>query len=241
MFCESLLSSFDRYAFSNRQATIKNHLSLLLHRLAMESIQHIITELTPLLHEYGYYILALAIAVEGMGIPAPGQSLLIVASLLASTGKMSLPMVLTVAGASSFIGNSIGYFIGRQFGHVLTKKEWIKPRTLSKLHQFIDRYGMLGLVISRFVEGIKQFMCIGCGIAQMPVQLFLLGNFLAVTVWLLVFGVAPAYLHDELGPILAFYHKYQMQCWAVVVVLVCTLAWWVIRHFKRRRATSIEE
>ncbi len=241
MFCESLLSSFDRYAFYNRQATIKNHLSLLLHRLAMESTQHFITELTPLLHEYGYYILALAIAVEGMGIPAPGQSLLIVASLLASTGKMSLPMVLTVAWASSFIGNSIGYFIGRQFGHILTKKEWIKPRTLSKLHQFIDRYGMLGLVISRFVEGIKQFMCIGCGIAQMPVQLFLLGNFLAVTVWLLVFGVAPAYLHDELGPILAFYHKYQMQCWAVVVVLVCALAWWVIRHFKRRRVTTIEE
>ncbi|MGD6737367.1 DedA family protein [Photobacterium leiognathi subsp. mandapamensis] len=88
----------------------------------MESIQHIITELTPLLHEYGYYILALAIAVEGMGIPAPGQSLLIVASLLASTGKMSLPMVLTVAWASSFIGNSIGYFIGRQFGHIVTKK-----------------------------------------------------------------------------------------------------------------------
>ncbi|WP_305416806.1 DedA family protein [Photobacterium leiognathi] len=93
----------------------------------MESIQHIITELTPLLHEYGYYILALAIAVEGMGIPAPGQSLLIVASLLASTGKMSLPMVLTVAWASSFIGNSIGYFIGRQFGHVLTKKNGLSP------------------------------------------------------------------------------------------------------------------
>ena len=74
----------------------------------------------------------------------------------------------------------------------------------------------------------------------MPVQLFLLGNFLAVTIWLLVFGVAPAYLHDELGPILAFYHKYQMQCWSVVVVVACILGWWLVRRFKRRRI-SIEE
>ncbi len=138
----------------------------------MESIQHIITELTPLLQQYGYYILALAIAVEGMGIPAPGQSLLVVASLLAASGKMSLPAVLMVGWSASFIGNSIGYFIGRQFGHVLTRKQWIKPKTLTKLHGFIDRYGMLGLIISRFVEGIKQFMCIGCGIAAMPAKLF---------------------------------------------------------------------
>ncbi|OBU19770.1 DedA family protein [Photobacterium kishitanii] len=201
----------------------------------MESIQHIITELTPLLQQYGYYILALAIAVEGMGIPAPGQSLLVVASLLAASGKMSLPAVLMVGWSASFIGNSIGYFIGRQFGHVLTRKQWIKPKTLTKLHGFIDRYGMLGLIISRFVEGIKQFMCIGCGIAAMPAKLFFTGNFLAVTVWLLVFGVAPAYLRDEVAPILAFYHKYQTQCWVVVAVIVVAIIWLVYRRFQRNR------
>ncbi|EPA8652718.1 DedA family protein [Photobacterium damselae] len=197
------------------------------------SIEHIITELTPLLQQYGYFVLALAVAIEGMGIPAPGQSLLIVASLLAASGKMSLPMVLLVGWMSSFIGNTLGYVIGRQFGHILVHKQWIKPNTLEKLHQFIDKYGVLGLLISRFVEGIKQFMCLGCGIAQMPARLFFLGNFIAVTVWVLVFGVAPAYLRDEMRPILAFYHKYQTQCWVAVAAILVSIFTLIVIYRRR--------
>ncbi|CAG18957.1 DedA family protein [Photobacterium profundum] len=201
----------------------------------MTSFEHIIAELTPLLQQYGYWILAIAIAVEGIGIPAPGQSLLVVASLLAASGKMSLSSILLVAGLSGFIGNCCGFWIGRKFGHVLVNKQWIKPRTLGKLHAFIERYGTFGLLISRFIEGIKQFMALGCGIAQMPVKHFLIGNLLAISVWLMVFGVAPAYLHDEMEHILAFYHHYQALCWAVVSAVVVVLLALILRSLKKRR------
>ncbi|MBV7315288.1 DedA family protein [Shewanella sp. NIFS-20-20] len=190
----------------------------------LESLHHIVTDLSPWLHQYGYVILALAIAVEGFGIPAPGQSLLIVAAILAASGQMSLPLVIIVAAISAFSGNCIGYYLGLRFGNVLLNKGWIKPQTEQKLHQFIGQYGGLGLVISRFVEGLKQYLCLGCGIAKMPVKQFLLGNLFATSVWALVFGLGPAFLERESTPLLIFYHQHQIISWLIVSVLIGAIA-----------------
>ena len=184
-----------------------------------EALQHIMAEMTPWLQQYGYLILALAIAIEGVGIPAPGQSLLIVASLLAATGQMSLPLVLIVAGSSAFIGNSLGYFLGIKFGDILLKKGWIKQSSEAKLHAFIAKYGLVALLLSRFIEGLKQTIFIGCGMAKMPLQKFLLGNALATGIWMTLFGLGPVLLRKELTPILAFYHHNQQFFWLFTTCL----------------------
>lgn len=195
----------------------------------LDTLQHIISDLTPYLHQYGYFILALAIAVEGVGIPAPGQSFLIVSGILAAGGQMSLPGVLLVAGLSAFSGNCIGYIIGLRFGDVLLKKGWVKPQTERRLHGFIERYGMIALLLSRFIEGLKQTMCIGCGIAKLPLKTFLLGNLLATVSWVLLFGVGPAILRREMTPLLTFYHSHQLLMWAIgtLVVLGGAVAIWL--------------
>ncbi|WP_025820754.1 DedA family protein [Shewanella marina] len=190
----------------------------------IETLNHIVAQLTPWLEQYGYFVLIAAIAVEGFGIPAPGQSLLIVASILAASGSMSLPLVLTVGFASAFIGNSIGYFIGLKFGDVLLKKQWIKPATEQRLTGFIDKYGLVALILSRFIEGLKQFMFIGCGIAKMPLKMFVLGNFLATSLWVILFGLGPVLLKHELTPMLNFYHHHQITSWLIALATIIILA-----------------
>ncbi|NRD72341.1 DedA family protein [Shewanella sp. VB17] len=183
-----------------------------------ETLQHIMTEMTPWLQQYGYLILALAIAVEGVGIPAPGQSLLIVASLLAATGQMSLPLVLMVAGSSAFTGNSLGYLLGIKCGDIFIEKGWIKESTEIKLHAFIGKYGVIALLLSRFIEGLKQTIFIGCGMAKMPFHQFLIGNTMATVLWLTLFGLGPILISEELTPILTFYHHHQQLFWLVITV-----------------------
>ncbi|MDV5391778.1 DedA family protein [Shewanella xiamenensis] len=188
-----------------------------------EALQHLITEMTPWLQQYGYLLLFVAIAVEGFGIPAPGQSLLIVASLLAATGQMSLPLVLIVACVAALSGNSLGYFIGRSFGEVLLRKGWIKPQLEDKIHSVIGQYGIAALVLSRFVEGLKQFMFIGCGLAKMPFKQFVMGNLLATSIWVTLFGLGPVLIRDEIAPILTFYHQHKYPTWAIVSLLLISL------------------
>lgn len=188
-----------------------------------EVLQHLITEMTPWLQQYGYLLLFIAIAVEGFGIPAPGQSLLIVASLLAATGQMSLSLVLIVASGAALCGNTLGYFIGRRFGEVLLRKGWIKPKLEDKIHDVIGQYGIAALVLSRFVEGLKQFMFIGCGLAKMPFKQFVMGNLLATSIWVTLFGLWPVLIRDEIAPILAFYHQHKYPTWAIVSLLLISL------------------
>jgi membrane protein DedA with SNARE-associated domain len=206
-----------------------------------EALQHIMAEMTPWLQQYGYLILVLAIAIEGVGIPAPGQSLLIVASLLAASGQMSLPLVLIVAGSSAFIGNSLGYLLGIKFGDALIKKGWVKESSEAKLHGFIAKYGLAALILSRFIEGLKQTIFIGCGMAKMPLKNFLLGNALATSIWLALFGLGPVLIRKELTPILAFYHHHQLLFWLIVTVLGTIGLGVFSLVIKRRKAHSTEE
>ena len=60
----------------------------------------------PLLEQYGYVALIVSIFLEGIGIPMPGQSLMIAASLLSSEQVMNLSMVMMVSWLSCFFGNT---------------------------------------------------------------------------------------------------------------------------------------
>lgn len=198
------------------------------------ALQHLMTELTPWLQQYGYVLLFVAIAVEGFGIPAPGQSLLIVASLLAATGQMSLPLVLMIAACGALCGNSLGYFIGWRFGDVLLKKGWIKPPLEDKIHAIIGKYGIAALVLSRFIEGLKQFMFIGCGLAKMPLKPFLLGNCLATSIWVTLFGLGPVFIRDEITPMLTFYHQHKYPTWALVSLILAVFILFTWRKWQTK-------
>lgn len=199
-----------------------------------ETLHHLMIELTPWLQQYGYWLLFFAIAVEGFGIPAPGQSLLIVASLLAATGQMSLSLVLTIASCSAILGNSIGYLLGWRFGDILLRKGWVKPQQEDKIHAMIGKYGTVALILSRFIEGLKQTMCLGCGIAKMPITQFITGNLLATAIWVSVFGLGPVLIQDKIAPMLAFYHQHQYATWSLVSVMVCALLLLAWRKWQRK-------
>ena len=56
-----------------------------------------VARVQPVLDRYGYPAVFLTILVEGVGIPAPGQTLLIVAALTAAHGHLSIVWVLILA------------------------------------------------------------------------------------------------------------------------------------------------
>ena len=61
----------------------------------------------------GEYIgLFVLVAIMGAGIPGPGDAALIAAGTLAGQGKLSLTLVLIVAGVAWMVGSILGYWIG---------------------------------------------------------------------------------------------------------------------------------
>ena len=75
--------------------------------------------LKPYLDQYGYWAVFGAILLEGFAVPMPGETLLIVASFLASRGDMHITLVLVLAWGAVIAGSNIGYAFGRFGGRLL--------------------------------------------------------------------------------------------------------------------------
>jgi hypothetical protein len=80
---------------------------------------HIFITLKPWIREYGVAAVFVILTFESFGVPLPGESLLIVAAILAAHGDISFPSLFISAWAGAVIGDNIGYLIGWKFGHKL--------------------------------------------------------------------------------------------------------------------------
>ncbi|WP_409579983.1 DedA family protein [Vibrio owensii] len=187
----------------------------------------------PLLEQYGYLALIVSIFLEGIGIPMPGQSLMIAASIISSEHVMNLSLVIIVSWLSCFFGNTCGYLIGYYFEGWLDKKGYISGPKMQKLQSTIQKYGPACLVVSRFVEGMKQFMPLACGIAKMPRKEFLLGNALATTIWVTVFSLLTNFAFEHLSVLSQFYTDHRYVVWSSAALLFSLM---IFALLKRKKA-----
>ncbi len=201
----------------------------------MEQLNELLITMKPLLEQYGYFALVVSIFLEGIGIPMPGQSLMVVASILSSEQIMNLTLVMSVSWLSCFLGNTCGYLIGYYFEGWLDKKGYISGPKMTKLQFVIQKYGPTCLVVSRFIEGMKQFMPLACGIAKMPRKEFLLGNALASTIWVLVFSLLAHFAFEHLSSLSHLYTQYKYFIWVIAATL---FVWMILGIIKRKKAKS---
>src|SRR2546428_4045581 len=79
--------------------------------------------LDALLATYGYLAVFVFVGVESIGIPVPGETMLVTAAIYAgTTGRLSIFWVIVASAAGAIVGDNIGYVIGRTGGYRLGKR-----------------------------------------------------------------------------------------------------------------------
>jgi membrane protein DedA with SNARE-associated domain len=143
---------------------------------------------------FDYAGIALACAASWIGVPGPGEPVLIAAGVYAARGKVDIGDVLLVAWLAATAGGIAGWMLGRRGGRAL----WSAPGPLLRLRlaamergeRFFDRHAWLGVYLApSWVAGIH-----GLSAAR-----FLPLNALCAAVWTLLCGLG-AYL---IGPSVA--------------------------------------
>src|SRR5450759_3906326 len=83
------------------------------------SVFHISTDaLDALLASYGYAIVAAFVGIESLGVPFPGETMLVAAAVYAGqTHRIGLLGIIIAAAAGAIIGDTIGFTIGRFGGY----------------------------------------------------------------------------------------------------------------------------
>jgi membrane protein DedA with SNARE-associated domain len=137
-----------------------------------------------------YALVAGVIGLESLGIPLPGEIVLVSAALLSSQHGEVNPIILgACASAGAVIGDSIGYAIGRKGGRPLLA--WLGkkfPRHFGEAHvataeRSFEKWGMWAVFFGRFVALLRIFAGPLAGVLHMPYWKFLIANFLGGVIW----------------------------------------------------------
>lgn len=151
-------------------------------------LEHYFTLAKPWLDQYGYFAVFGGVFVEGFGLPAPGETLIIAAALLAERGEMQLLLLLLTAWLAAVLGDNLGYVIGRWGGRSLLLKVGVKPSHLEHVERFFNRYGGGVVAAARFFEILRQLNGIVAGSMGMPWWRFLTYNALGAALWVGFWG-----------------------------------------------------
>src|SRR3954464_14446004 len=109
---------------------------------------------------------------ERSGLPLPGETALILTSVLASQGNYSIVEVIAVATVAAIIGDNLGYWlIGRLGGRALFAKSKYLNRwadtTLPRLERMMQRHGGKTVFFGRFVAILRFTASWLAGLARM--------------------------------------------------------------------------
>jgi membrane protein DedA with SNARE-associated domain len=146
-----------------------------------------------LLQVAGYPLLFLIVMGETSGVPVPGETALITASVLASRGKLQIEVVIVLAAAAAIIGDNIGYLIGRKGGRWLLERpgrfESHRHQVLEMGEPFFERHGSKAVFFGRFILGLRVWASWLAGATRMNWRSFVLWNALGGICWATAIGL----------------------------------------------------
>jgi len=190
------------------------------------------SHLASLIATHGYWIVALAVGLESMGIPAPGETALVTAAIFAgTTHRLSIAFVIVAAAIGAIVGDNAGYLLGRRFGYTLLLRYGHLVRIHAgrvKLGQFLfARHGGKIVFFGRFVAVLRALAALLAGINRMDWRRFLFFNASGGILWAAGYGVA-AYL---VGERLERARRPVAIGGALAVATLCAAGlWWMRQH-----------
>jgi membrane protein DedA with SNARE-associated domain len=192
-----------------------------------------------LVHHYGLIALFLIVMLESGGVPLPGETALIAASVFASRGDLPLPAVIAVAAAAAIVGDNLGYWVGRTGGRTLLERwgllrRW-SERVLPWAERFFERHGGKTVFIGRFVAVLRVTAAWMAGVSRMPWWKFLAWNAAGGVCWALLVGLLAYYVGHAAADAVEKYGLIGGVAAAAAVVLVG-----IAVHFWKKRLLEAE-
>ncbi|KQH75054.1 hypothetical protein AO501_19490 [Mycobacterium gordonae] len=131
-----------------------------------------------------YLLVGGVVGVESLGIPLPGEIVLVSAALMSSHHEIGVNPIGVGAAAviGAVVGDSIGYSIGRRFGMPLFDRlgrrfpKHFGPGHVALAERTFNRWGVRAVFFGRFIALLRIFAGPLAGALKMPYPRFLAAN-----------------------------------------------------------------
>lgn len=200
--------------------------------------------LTRLLQSYTYPALLLLVMLESLGIPLPGEIALVTAAAYASSGHISIYVVIILAALGATVGGVLGYLIGLKGGLPLLVRYGgyvgVRREHIARAHAFFEKHGAKTVLFGRFIALLRTWAAIIAGAAAMSFTTFVTYNTIGSVIWAIVFGWLGYYFGRDL-PVLETYvsHVSSVLLAGLAIALVAYLVWRRAQKPSRESADDI--
>ena len=184
---------------------------------------------------YGLFLVFVLVAVEGAGVPLPGETALIAAAILASDGHYPIEAVIAVGAAAAIMGDNTGYWLGRLGGrrllHRLPLIRNAVERLLPRAERFFNRHGAKTVFVARFIAILRITAAWMAGISHMPWKRFFLFDAAGCIVWATAVGLIAFVFGRAAAKAITHYGVYA----AVAIVIAVVTGFIALQVWERRK------
>ncbi|HUZ12656.1 MAG TPA: DedA family protein [Caulobacteraceae bacterium] len=188
----------------------------------------------------GYLGVALLMAAESACLPLPSEIILPFAGFLVAEGRMNLFAVATVGALGCNLGSLFAYEVGRLGGRPLLER-WgryvlVGPREMDRAERFFARFGDAAVLIARLLPGVRTYVALPAGIAEMRRLPFHVYTFVGSWPWCLALTWAGVLIGDAWRRDPGLHQALRYADWAVATAALAALAAFLWRRLRRRAA-----
>jgi len=196
--------------------------------------------LAPLLDHYGYWAVGGTLFIENAGSPVSlGETMFIAAAVYAGAGKLNIVAVCLIGLAVSVAGGAAGYLIGRTGGRALAGRYGryvgLTSDRVARTEAYFRKRGPVIIVVSRWIEVVRQLCGFVSGLTEMPFLRFLFYNAIGAALWIAVWGTVGYVAGDHITAIYAPVTRYSLY---VLIAVILAAAALTVRYVLRRRRAS---
>jgi membrane protein DedA with SNARE-associated domain len=138
-------------------------------------------------HIYAALFLLLFLEEGGIPLPAPGDTVILLAGAQIDRGQASVPIVVLFVVLATLMGSSILYWISRLGGMPVLLRVCqflhIRQERIDKAGAWIQRHRGVAIVFGRLTPGLRTVTTIASGIFQIDYVAFLVYTGISAVIW----------------------------------------------------------
>lgn len=172
-----------------------------------------------LINQYGYLLIFVITFFEG-------ESVLIIAGILAHQGFLNIELSILSAFLGSTIGDQLFFHLARQEGYDFVKKFKYISSVLPRAEKLVKRHGTYVVLFSRYIYGLRTALIVMCGLGKMPSLKFSVFNAVAGLIWAVSYGFLGYFFSEAIGAIAGLK---RIEFIIVAAIAITALVYWIVR------------
>lgn len=184
---------------------------------------------------WGYFAVALLMAMENACIPIPSELILGFAGYLIFAGQMTFTGALIAGMVGGMVGSVFAYEVGHRGGRSFVdrygKYFFVKKSHVDIAQNWFDKYGVKAVFFSRMLPVIRTFISLPAGFAHVDMKKFLVMTFAGSLPWTALILFAGMMLGESWKILTEIGHEASL---AFVAICAAVIVFLYLRHRRKK-------